>query len=359
MAQLTLKNRKIGKGQPVFIIAEAGVNHNGDISLAHQLVDAAVDAGADAVKFQTFITEENIALRAPLAGHHLANVGKKLSHFELIKRLELPFNRFVELKSHCEEKGVVFLSTPYDLPSTQFLIELGCEAIKIASSEMTNYPLLDVVRRSKIPVILSTGMSHWEEIVDSVNFLGEYHFNICILKCTSNYPASPESINLCGIIKLKETFPQCVVGFSDHSIGDEISLASLGFEVCIIERHFTLDKSAWGPDHKASMTTDELKHFVLAIRKAEEALGTEDWDIQTEEVSQSKTMQKGVYARTNIKQGERITLADVKFLRPPGEITPKFFFLYYMNRITTAEVLQGEKLTTDIFNRICSSGSGF
>lgn len=349
MPQQILRNRKIGENHPVFIIAEAGVNHNGDVKIAHQLIDVAVEAGADAVKFQTFITEENIVHEAPLAEHHLANVGKTLSHFELIKKLELPLESFTELKSHCEEKGAVFLSTPYDLSSAKFLIELECEAIKIASSEMTNYPLLDMVRRSKIPVILSTGMSYWEEIVDSVNFLGEYHENICILKCTSNYPASPEGINLRGIAKLKKAFPKYIIGFSDHSIGNEISLASLGFGVSIIEKHFTLDKNAWGPDHKASMTPNEFKRFVQDVRIIERALGSYNWDIQKEEIAQRNTMQKGVYSRRNIKKGERVTLEDVKFLRPSGEITPQNFFLYYMNKPVVTEVLSESKLTPDIF----------
>ena len=349
MKQISLRNRIIGECQPVFIIAEAGINHNGDINIAHRLIDAAVRAGSDAVKFQTFVTEENISPQTPLARHHLCNVGEQLSHFELIKKLELPFESFKELKSHCEEKGVVFLSTPYDMLSAKYLIELGCDIIKIASSEMTNYPLLDVVGKSNIPVLLSTGMSRWHEIVDSVNFLEKYHSCVCILKCTSNYPASIESINLRGVLKLKEAFHNYLIGFSDHSEGNYASLTALGFGISLIERHFTLNKNSWGPDHKASMTPDEFKDFVKAIRKSEKALGEKDWEVQEEELQLRETMQKGVYARRDIMQGEQISLEDVVFLRPLGAITPKGFFQKYINKTVTFNITKGEEITLNHF----------
>jgi len=350
MDRLRIGKKWVGQGESVLIIAEAGVNHNGDINLAHKLIDAAAEAGADAVKFQTFLTEESIGRTTPLAGHHLVNVGKTMSHYDLIKKLELPFERFAELKKHCEQKGIIFLSTPYDVFSTKFLIKLGCDAIKIASSEMMNYPILDVVRRSKRHVFLSTGMSRWKEIVDAIRFVGELNKNICILKCTSNYPASPASINLRGIRKLCEEFPRYLIGFSDHSVGNEISLASISMDVVMIERHFTLDKNAWGPDHKASLTPNEMKRFVQEVRKVEQALGKKDWDIQDEETAQRKTMQKGVYARREITKGERVRMEDVKFLRPSGKITPKDFFLWYQNRIASKDIPMASELTPGHFD---------
>lgn len=337
MKQIELKNRIIGQDQPVFIIAEAGVNHNGDINIAHKLIDSAAQAGADAVKFQTFIAEENISPGTPLAGHHIANVGETLSHYELIQKLELPLENFKELKGHCEGKGVIFISTPYDILSAEYLISLNIEIIKIASSEMMNYPLLDVIGKSNIPVIISTGMSNWQEISESIAFLRAYHSKLCVLKCTSNYPASAEGINLHGIRRLQEAFPSCVIGFSDHSEGDEISLAALGLGVAIIERHFTLDKNAWGPDHRASMNREEFEHFVRAARKVEKAFGRKTWDIQNEELLQRETMRKGVYARRDIKKGEKIGLNDLKFLRPLGNLTPKDFFLHYMDKIISSD----------------------
>lgn len=344
-----IKNKLIGENGPVFMIAEAGVNHNGDVTLAHKLIDAAAEAGADAVKFQTFIAEELVSPDAPSASHHLANVNEELSHYALIKKLELPFDAFRELKFHSEEKGMVFISTPYDIRSADFLVDLGVDIIKVASSELVNYPLLDVIRRSGIPVILSTGMSRWGEIVESVNFVKEHADKICILKCTSNYPASSESINLRGISKLKETFPDCIIGFSDHSEGPEISLAALGFGASVLERHFTIDKRSWGPDHKASMTPPEFKTLVLAVRKAEKAFGSREWDIENEELPQRRTMVKGVYAARDIAKGQKVTMRDVKFLRPPGDMSLKEFYLEYCNKTARVAIGAGRNITRDSF----------
>jgi sialic acid synthase SpsE len=346
---LECPSRPLGYGHPVFVIAEAGVNHNGDLMTAYRLIDAAVNAGADAVKFQTFTAREIVAPSAPLASHHAANTDQTLSHFEMIQKLELPFEVFVELKSYCEGKGVVFISTPYDLQSARLLIDLKCELIKVASSEMTNFPLLDVIRRSQIPVILSTGMSSWQEIAESVEFFEMHHTEMCLLKCTSNYPASPASVNLRGIAKLKKAFPQHLVGFSDHSIGDEICLAALGIGVAVVEKHFTLDKNAWGPDHSASMLPDEFKKFVESIRKVEVALGSDNWDVQPEEISQRATMRKAVYTRRDFSVGELVTTDDVQFLRPSGGISPKRFFLEYQNRPLKTAIRAGCELLPEHF----------
>ena len=344
-----IQGKVIGPGEPVFLVAEAGVNHNGDIDLAHRLIDAAVDAGADAVKFQTFITEEVVSKKAPLAGHHLANIKEVVTHFDLIKKLELPFTAFTELKEHCEERNVVFISTPYDILSAEFLIDLGADIIKIASSELVNLPLLDVVRTSKIPVILSTGMSTWAETAESVDFVREYHESVCILKCTSNYPASPGSINLNGTIKIRQAFPSLLVGFSDHSEGSEVSLTAVGIGISVIERHFTLDKNAWGPDHKASMLPDEFRVFVRSVRKCEKALGSVDWDIQDEELIQRQTMRKGVYTIRKIRKGEQLTNKDVRFLRPSMGLSPKEFYLHYSGKIVNRMLESGQIVLADDF----------
>jgi N,N'-diacetyllegionaminate synthase len=342
--QITTSFKAIGTSDPVFIIAEAGVNHNGDIKLAHKLIDAAAAAGADAVKFQTFLTDELVSNGAPLAGHHIANVKDATSHYDILKRLELSFSSFQHLKTHCKEKNILFLSTPYDIPSAELLINMQTELIKIASSEMMNYPLLDVIGRSKIPIILSTGMNSWEEIEDSVNFLKTYNTQLCILKCTSNYPALPESINLRGIERLKESFSDCLIGFSDHTEGNEISLAALGLGACILEKHFTLDKKQWGPDHSASMVPDEFGAFVKSVRKVEEALGKKNWEIQNKEKAQRETMQKGVYARCNIEKGERLDISKVKFLRPKGKSSPKDFWEHFQNKPVENKIYPGEEI---------------
>jgi len=342
--QITTSFRVIGTDEPVFIVAEAGINHNGDIEIAHKLIDVAADAGADAVKFQTFLTEELVSNEAPLAEHHIANVKDAISHYDILKRVELPFSSFQQLKTHCEERRIIFLSTPYDISSAELLIRMKTELIKVASSEMMNYPLLEVIGGAGVPIIFSTGMSNWEEIEDSVNFLKDYNSQLCILKCTSNYPALPESINLRGIERLKESFSNCLIGFSDHTEGNEISLAALGMGVSVLEKHFTLNKKQWGPDHSSSMEPDEFSAFVKAVRKTEKALGERNWKIQKTEEAQRKAMQKGVYARCNIGKGEKIDISKVKFMRPKGSISPKDFCIYLQNKLVKENICSGEEI---------------
>lgn len=340
----------ISEGAPVFLIAEAGINHNGDIDIAHELIDAAASSGADAVKFQTFITEEIIHPNCPNPSHEINNIGDNISHFDLVKKWELQFDQFIELKKHCKEKNVIFISTPYDLESAKFLIKLKSDAIKVASAEMINFPLIELLGKTEIPIILSTGMNYWDEIVESVDFLSSLTKKICILKCTSNYPASPESINLNGLNKIKKKYPNIPIGFSDHSEGQEISLASLSLGVNIIEKHFTLDKNLWGPDHRASMNPLEFKAFVSSVRKVEKSLGKFDWSVQKEEKSQRSTMQKGIYARQNLFRGDFVAVSDIKILRPRGDITPKDYYLNYKNRKLKNDITKGSPIKGSDFD---------
>ena len=338
-----------GSPQPVFVIAEAGVNHNGDVEIAHRLIDKSADAGADAVKFQTFLADEVVSKSAPAAAHHIANVSETVNHYDLIKKLELPLHVFGELKKHCEDIGITFISTPYDIISMNFLKKIGVNIIKIASSELTNLPLLDIVRNSSIPVILSTGMSNWSEIIESVQFLLESNNELCLLKCTSNYPATVESINLRGIQKFKETYPDLLFGFSDHTEGFEISLTAVGMGVHVIERHFTLDKKLWGPDHRASLEPFEFKKFADAIRKAEGSLGNKDWNLQEEEKKQKETMRKGVYARRDLNVGEIIGIEDVKFLRPMSSLDPRTFYKKYKDKRLLKSIKASQLINEEFF----------
>lgn len=349
MARIDIAGHPVGDGQATFIIAEAGVNHNGDIDLAHKLIDAAAETGADAVKFQTYLTEELTAPDAPLAGHHVANVGHEMSHFQLLRKLQLPWDQHGPLKAHCDELGLIFISTPYDIPSARFLVDFGCPAIKIASSEMTNLPLLDAVAAGRAPVILSTGMSEWTEIEQSVAFLQERSTALCVLKCTSNYPCSPESVNLRGIERMRDAFPDAVIGLSDHTERIEVSVAALGLGTAVIEKHFTLDKKAWGPDHRASLEPDEFTQLVMAVRLAEAAMGERDWHVADEETAQRDAMRKGIYARHAIKRGTRITVDDVLFLRPRGDIGPREFYLEYQGREARTDIAQGALLGVAAF----------
>ncbi len=327
------------------VIAEAGVNHNGDLDKALSLVDSACDTGADVVKFQTFITNNNIQQVTPLAGHHIENVGNTLSHYDIIKKIELSFNDFKIIKKHCDKKNIEFLSTPYDLQSASFLInDLGCKTIKIASSELTNLPLIDLIAKSKCEIILSTGMSTWDEVSDTVNLILSLNTKCTLLKCTSNYPASIKSLNISHIKLLKDKFPDCNIGFSDHSVGHEAAITAIGFGITLIEKHFTLNKNDWGPDHKASMEPNEFKDYITKIRNAELSLGNMQWSIQEEEIQQRETMRKGTYLNNDLKSGHVLTIDDVTFLRPKGKVEPSTFYKKFIGKKIIKNLKSGDEL---------------
>lgn len=340
---IKLRNKIIGN-KKTFIIAEAGINHNGKFHLAKKLVDEAIKTGVDAIKFQTFKTENVIRPDCPRPSHEVLNLKENISHFDLVKRWELNYEDFIKIKKYCEKKKIIFFSTPGDLESLNFLIKIKSPIIKVASADMLNLPMLDVVRKTKIPLILSTGMSKWSEIKSSANFFLEKSKKLVLLKCTSNYPASNKSLNILGIKKLQNEYPNTIIGFSDHSSGPEASYSAVSLGAKVIERHFTLDKKMWGPDHIASMDTKELKNFVSGVRKIEDSLGANNWSIQSEELSQRKVMQRGTYVCRNIKKGEVIKLDDVKFLRPSNGTSPTDFYFKFLNKKTKKNFKNGSTL---------------
>ena len=245
---IRIREREIGSAGPCFIIAEAGVNHNGSLDLARRLVDAAVAARADAVKFQTFRAEKVVSPVALKAEYQAQTTGSGESQLEMVKKLELPFESFRELKHHCEEKGILFLSTPFDEESADFLDSLGMSAFKIPSGEITNLPFLEHIARKRKPLILSTGMSELEEVRTAVETLRQAGAReLVLLHCVSSYPARPASVNLRAMQTLCETFG-VPVGFSDHTLGTAITLAAVALGACVIEKHLTLDCKLPGPD---------------------------------------------------------------------------------------------------------------
>jgi N,N'-diacetyllegionaminate synthase len=316
-------NKVIGDNHPVFIIAEAGVNHNGDIHLAKQLVDVAAEAGADAVKFQTFITEEIVTRHAEKADYQKQNTGSKQeSQFEMLKKLELSFENFRELKTYCDEKGIMFLSTPFDQKSIDFLDELGVPAFKISSGEINNYPLLNYVAAKRKPIILSTGMSTLAEVERAVELLFRtHHSKLALLHCTSDYPAKVEDVNLRAMKTICQTF-HLPVGLSDHTQGIEISLAAVAMGASIIEKHFTTDKSLAGPDHKASLRPLELKELVKAIRNIEKALGSGEKIPVVSEMNTRLIARKSIVAARSIKKGETLSEHNLTVKRPGNGISP-------------------------------------
>lgn len=259
----------------VYIIAEAGVNHNGKVELAHSLIDAAKRAGADAVKFQTFKTEKLLTRNASMAEYQKENLGTGDTQYQMIKALELSFADFAGLQGYAESIGIDFLSTPDDEDSLDFLVdELGLPWIKIGSGEVTNLPFLRKIAAKQKPMILSTGMSNIGEVERAVRTIrGLNDKELVLLHCTTNYPCPPEEVNLRAMLTLKQAF-NVRVGYSDHTLGSEVPVAAVALGAEIIEKHLTLDKTMDGPDHKASLDTSEFSEMVRQIRAIEVALGT-------------------------------------------------------------------------------------
>lgn len=305
-----------------FIIAEAGDNHNGSRELAFRLIDKAVEAGADCVKFQTFITEEIISKRAEKAEYQKAATGSDESQYQMVKKLELSFEQFRELQKYAEERGITFLSTPFDIPSVEFLDSINIPCFKIPSGEITNLPYLIKIAETGRDVIMSTGMAELNEIESAINILREHGSgDISLLHCNTEYPTPYEDVNLRAMLTLKEKFG-VRVGYSDHTQGIEVPIAAVALGAEIIEKHFTLDHNMEGPDHKASLEPDELKQMVDGIRKTEKALGN---GIKTASPSEKKNIQiarKSIVARRDIKKGEILTEENLAVKRPGNGISP-------------------------------------
>ncbi len=306
----------------VYIIAEAGVNHNGDIQLAKKLCDVAKDAGVDAVKFQTWKTENIVTQEAPLAAYQEQNISSKGdSQFEMLKKLELSYDDFVELQNYCETIGVRFLSTPDDEESLEFLSGLNLDFIKIGSGEVNNIPYLRKIGAKKQPVILSTGMSFLGDIERAYNILLESGASsVKLLHCTSNYPCPMNEVNLNAMLTLKAAF-KCEVGYSDHTLGIEVPIAAVALGATIIEKHFTLDKNMDGPDHKSSLDPEELKEMVQSIRNIEIALGNGIKCPNNSENETSKVVWKSIVAKKIIEKGSVFTEENLTVKRT-GEGIP-------------------------------------
>ena len=314
--------RSIGYGKPVFLIAEAGVNHNGDLRLAKQLVDVAAEAGADAVKFQTFRAEELVTASAPKAKYQIGTTGAEEAQLDMLKRLELSHQAHRELIEHCSTRGILFLSTPFDFGSADLLETLGVLAYKIASGEITNWLFLGHIASKKKPVIISTGMSDMGEVEQAVGVLRAAGCSeLAILHCTSSYPAPPESVNLRAMQAMSDAF-HVPVGLSDHTEGIEAALAAVALGACVIEKHFTLDRSLPGPDHKASLEPGELAAMVRSIRIVESTLGDGLKRATSVEEDVKDVARRSIVARRTIASGTLITQDLLTFKRPGTGIPP-------------------------------------
>ena len=308
----------------VFIIAEAGVNHNGSLELAKKLIDVAVVSGADAVKFQTFKAENLVSKNAQKADYQKQTTNNEESQFDMIKKLELDVQTHRILMDYCKEKNIMFLSTPFDHDSIDLLNDLGLEIFKIPSGEITNLPYLRHIGKLNKKVILSTGMADIGEIEDAMDILinaGTKKENITVLHANTMYPTPMEDVNLKAMVTIGKTF-DVAFGYSDHTLGIEVDIAAVAMGACCIEKHFTLDKTMEGPDHKASLEPDELKAMVKAIRNIELALGSSIKKPSKSEMPNMQIARKSIVAKIEIKKGDRLSEENITIKRPGNGINP-------------------------------------
>jgi len=323
--QIKIGHRVVGDRRPTFIIAEAGVNHNGNVNLAKMLIDAAVAAGADAVKFQTFHADSVITSTAEKAKYQKTTTPSDESQYDMVKKLELSDDIFRELAEYANSRGIIFLSTPFDEESVDLLDKIGVPAFKIPSGEITNFPLLKSIAEKMKPIILSTGMATLGEIEDAVNYVKAHGTEeIVLLHCTTSYPASMKSVNLRAMDTLRCAF-QVPVGYSDHTEGITIPIAAVAMGACVLEKHFTLKRSLLGPDHQASIEPQELLAMVTGIRNVEMAIGNGIKGPNEEEEAIKKVVRRSIVAKTDINEGERLRECVLAIKRPGTGIEPKYF----------------------------------
>lgn len=308
----------------VIIIAEAGVNHNGSADNALRLIDAAAEAGADYVKFQTFKAEKLANATAAQADYQKQNTGCSESQLDMLRRLELSDDTFCELQAYCASKGIGFLSTPFDIDSVRFLAGLGMDYMKIPSGEICNLPYLRAIAATGIPVIMSTGMCTNADIDAALRALhagGLTTGQITLLHCNTQYPTPMRDVNLRAMATLQSTFGT-EVGYSDHTLGIEVPIAAVALGATVIEKHFTLDRNMPGPDHQASLEPAELKAMVSAIRNIEQALGSPDKHVTDSEAANIAIARKSIVAARHIGKGEVLSDENLCAKRPGNGISP-------------------------------------
>ncbi len=349
-----------------FIIAEAGVNHNGSIALARELIDAAVSAGADAVKFQSFIAASIVTTKATKADYQITNTGTNESQLEMLKKLELSHPQQRELFDYCQSRGIQFLSTPFDFESLKFLTtDLGLETIKIGSGELTNAPFLYEVAALAKNIIISTGMSTISEVRDALGVFalaftsskpptresciealasnagkGMVTSRITLLQCTTDYPTSPEDVNLRAMQTLRDEF-DCKIGFSDHSSGTHLAIAAVAMGAQVIEKHLTTNRELAGPDHRASLEPGEFKNLVTQIRELERAFGSAEKNPTVAETKNKMIARRSLVASQEIKTGEVFTASNVTIKRPGTGRSP-FEYWALLGTEATRDIAENE-----------------
>ncbi len=347
IASIEIGTRSVGAEQPCFIIAEAGVNHNGNLHLALQLVDVAADVGADAVKFQTFRADTLVTRDAPKAEYQKRATDKSQSQYEMLKQLELSEEDHLRLIERCRQRNVMFLSTPFDEGCGDLLDRLGVDAYKIPSGELTNLPYLAHLAAKQRPMIISTGMCNLAEVeaaVDTVEQAGNR--KIILLHCVSNYPADPVDVNLRAMTTMQTAFG-VPVGYSDHTLGTAVGVAAVALGACVVEKHFTLDRSLPGPDHKASLEPAELQTFIQEVRVVEAALGTGRKKPAASEANTASVARKSLVAACDVPAGAILRLEHVT-ARRPGTGLPPAMRPHLINRRATRDIAAGTLLSLEM-----------
>jgi N,N'-diacetyllegionaminate synthase len=344
---IDIAGRPIGPGQPCFLIAEAGVNHNGSLELAKTLVETAAAAGADAVKFQTFRADRLVTTTAAKARYQQRNTGNQESQFDMLRRLELSEDDHRTILAHCRRHGICFLSTPFDEGCADFLESLGVAAFKIPSGEITNLPYLAHVAGKQRPLIVSLGMANLGEVeaaVDTIERAGNRQY--VLLQCVSNYPADPADVHLRAMAALGTAFG-VPVGYSDHTEGIEVALASVALGACVVEKHFTLDRTLPGPDHLASIEPDELRRLVRGIRIVEQALGSPRKRPAASEADTAAVARKSLVAACDLAPGTILT-ETMLTARRPGTGLPPAMRPHLLGRTVGQQIPAGTPITLEM-----------
>jgi N-acetylneuraminate synthase len=345
--EFEIAGRGIGPSRPCFVIAEAGVNHNGTLELAKKLVDVAAAAGADAVKFQTFKAERLVSAAAPKAEYQLQTTDASESQLEMLRRLELSPDFHRQLWVYCQELGLMFLSTPFDEASADLLDDLGVPAFKIPSGEVTNWPFLQHVAGKGKPMIISTGMANMAEVYDAVRVVRDAGCErFALLHCVSNYPAKASDVNLRAMATMAAAFG-VPVGYSDHTTGIEMPLAAVALGACVLEKHFTLDRNMPGPDHPASLEPDELVAMVAGIRNVEAALGHGRKEPAVSEAATAAVARKSLVTARDIFAGTLLT-EDMITAKRPGTGLPPAMRPYLLGRTLRKDVAEDTLLTLEM-----------
>ncbi|KKS00022.1 MAG: N-acetylneuraminate synthase [Candidatus Magasanikbacteria bacterium GW2011_GWC2_41_17] len=345
--KIKIGNKFIGQNQPVFIIAEAGVNHNGRLDLALKLVDAAAAAHADAVKFQTFKAWQLVTKDGEMAEYQKKNIGKTESQPEMLKKLELREEFYKPILDRCKEKKIIFLSTPHGgFESVDFLHKLGLPAFKFGSGDLTNLPVLEYAAKFKKPMILGTGMATMKEVKEAVEVIKKAgNDKIIMLHCTTNYPCLLDEVNLSAMVTMINKL-DVLVGYSDHTLGVDVPIMAATLGACILEKHFTLDKNMTGPDHVASAEPAEIKKIVDSVRNVKIILGGEVKKPNKSELPLIKIARKSVVAIRNIEKGEKFTKENLGIKRPGDGLPPKFFNLV-VGKKARKNLLSGATIKTN------------